>query len=883
MKKRILVVVLLLVGLFFVVSCDKKEPTKETFALTLPEGITSNQENNAKILKGTNVIITITVPEGKELNSLKVYGVEKKDEVVSNKLSFKMTKDITVTVVFGDIQTGGVYCALTLPEEVTSDQTNNAKILKDTDVELTITIPTGQRLVSLKVDGVEKKTDVVNNKLSFKMTKDITVTVAFEDMPPGVYVLTLPSGVTSDQVNNSEIVENTDVVLTVIAPEGQKLVSLKVDDVEKVLDVVNNKLTVKMTKNITVTVIFEDIFYALTLPSEVTTDQTDNSAIKANTDVVITVAVAEGKAVESLMVDGVEKVSELSTDYKLTVKMIKDITITVSFKDLAPELTGILYHWMPGAKADDTGLKANINLFGATYNDNTGDGLTAKIGETTLDYIIDYAIDENELIVFGQTLHDANLELGEYQLSLTSSYGTGKMTFYVVDNPVDTSIPTKTIKGVDMNSVAAYAPTVPIAGAPDLLITELGLDRGVYDYIEVFNNTAESYNLKNHYIIFGDTTQQPLLEEYGLFSASQAARSSTFIYKDFIIPALSSAYIWVPSGVPWKVKSVSGNPNLTHEIYILNEKLLYGTGEDRINENKFRSRYNLPEETPVLFARLNYTLFNNPHVYNPTTGFGSPVNKNWETKPSDSYWISNSSMDDRAVQILKIDVDKVHSIPDGDTTVPAGATYFKWEFGVENKEEDVFVDGVLDKTKIKVYGKRESIDALYIRRVFYNDAHELVGYSTAGTYELDIYNFDMSKPNIGLLSPKFLEMWKSMASAVVAAHFYPKLSKVGDVIENNKWGTISLEYTIPSTEMPGLMRFVQREETSLYAEFYQGQNAALVALKLAGLAQAVSATMMDKDIIVPENSSYPTHYINSGFTTIGRTTWFNFLENEPEE
>ena len=41
------------------------------------------------------------------------------------------------------------------------------------------------------------------------------------------------------------------------------------------------------------------------------------------------------------------------------------------------------------------------------------------------------------------------------------------------------------------------------------------------------------------------------------------------------------------------------------------------------------------------------------------------------------------------------------------------------------KKKDVFVDGVLDKTKIKVHGKRESIDALYIRRVFYNESHEL--------------------------------------------------------------------------------------------------------------------------------------------------------------
>ena len=850
------------------------------YSLTLPDGVTSDQSDNTSILKDTDVTLTIVVPEGKKLKSLKIDGNEKKDEVVANEIIVKMTKDITVTVSFEEITIEDVFYALTLPVGVLSDQTDNTKILENTNVVLTIVVPEGKKLCSIKVDDIEKKDEVVANKLTIKMTKDITVTVVFEDLPLAYYSLTLPDGVTSDQSDNTKILKDTNVILTIVVPDGKKLESLKVDGIEKKAEVANNKLTIKMTKDIIVTVVFEDLpptYYSLTLPDGVTSDQSDNTKILENTNVELTIVVPEGKKLESIKVDGIEKKAEVANN-KLRIKMTKNIIVTISFGNLAPELNATLYHWMPGAKADDTGLKADVNLFGATFDEFTGAGLVAKIGEKILDYIVDYEITNNELIVFGQTLHDANLELGDYELTLTSNYGTSSMEFHVVDNPVGTSIPTKTIKGVDMNGVAAYIPTAPIAGAPDLLITELGLDRGVYDYIEVFNNTVEPYNLKNHYIIYGNTDNQPLLQEYGLMHISNSARSSTFIYKDFIIPALSSAYIWVPSGVPWKAKAITGNPTLTHEVYVSNEKLLYGLGEDQINEAKFKNRYNLPEETLVFFVRLNYTLFNNPHVYNSTTGFGSPVNKNY--KEENNYcWISNSMVDNRMIQILKIDVDKVHSIPDGDTTVPAGATYFKWEFGVENKEEDVFVDGVLDKTKIKVHGKRESIDALYIRRVFYNESHELVGYSTKGTNELDLYNISDS----GLNAPKYLEMWKSVANAVVAAHFYPKLSKVGDVIENNKWGTVSLEYTVPSAEMPGLMRFVQRDEVSLYAEFYQGQNAMLVGLKLAGLAPAVSATMMDKDIIVPENPAYPTRYVNSGYTTIGRTTWFNFLETEPEE
>ena len=217
MKKRILFVVLLLVGLFLVVSC---KPRKETFRLTLPEGITSNQEDNSKIAKDANVIITITVPEGKEIDSLKVNGVEKKEEVVSNKLSFKMTKNTTVTVNFEDILVV-TYYALTLPDGVVSNQESDTQILKDTNVELTITVPEGKKLGSLKVDGVEKKADVINNKLTVKMTKDITVIVVFEDLPPTYYSLTLPDGVTSDQSDNTSILKDTDVTLTIVVPEGK--------------------------------------------------------------------------------------------------------------------------------------------------------------------------------------------------------------------------------------------------------------------------------------------------------------------------------------------------------------------------------------------------------------------------------------------------------------------------------------------------------------------------------------------------------------------------------------------------------------------------------------------------------------------------------------
>ena len=91
------------------------------------------------------------------------------------------------------------------------------------------------------------------------MTKDIIVTVVFEDLPPTYYSLTLPDGVTSDQSDNTKILENTNVELTIVVPEGKKLESIKVDGIEKKAEVANNKLTIKMTKDIIVTISFGNL------------------------------------------------------------------------------------------------------------------------------------------------------------------------------------------------------------------------------------------------------------------------------------------------------------------------------------------------------------------------------------------------------------------------------------------------------------------------------------------------------------------------------------------------------------------------------------------------------------------------------------------------
>lgn len=78
-------------------------PTEVYYALTLPEGITSDQADNTKIKKDTEVTLTITIPENHELTELIIYGINLADDVRESMLKFTMTDNLEVTFVTKEI------------------------------------------------------------------------------------------------------------------------------------------------------------------------------------------------------------------------------------------------------------------------------------------------------------------------------------------------------------------------------------------------------------------------------------------------------------------------------------------------------------------------------------------------------------------------------------------------------------------------------------------------------------------------------------------------------------------------------------------------------------------------------------------------------------
>lgn len=522
--------------------------------------------------------------------------------------------------------------------------------------------------------------------------------------------------------------------------------------------------------------------------------------------------------------------------------------------ELIPDYTPIvnrrLYHWVPNA------LEANVD---AIIDLKTADVETFKVtyNEEDLEEFIDYELDGNELTIYGTYLQDANLSLGEHTFKVSTEHGEANFTIEIVENAsLGSSIPKQTIKGLNMSQIASFTPNAVIEGAPELMITEVATDMGEYSYIELFNNTDKPYNLKNHRIVFANLTLQKKIASHGLFEQPLGMGSAMYIYQDYVIPALGSAVIWILTSYPW----VQADGQMANEATgkVLTEaagfeKHLIGNNPENLSIEKFRKVYNLPESVLVFTTRTQPCLVNAESAAADNGLGAAPI------KASGSMFTGvNGSMADRGFQIQKFDLEKKFTVSGID-----GVSYYKYDVGVLNQEEDLYVDGVLDKSKMEIFGGRETINAFYARFVFYNEDDEIVGYGK-GANGIDAYN--ANKTN-------YLKMYDEIVTPLSTALIYADYS-TGTA---SKWPPLrSFEYTIPE-EGSTLMRYIP---VAGMHEIYLEKLATENPLKLMGLAPEVEEISFTTDIEVPVSNAYPTDYLDHRNNTIGRLINYNFVKKD---
>lgn len=518
----------------------------------------------------------------------------------------------------------------------------------------------------------------------------------------------------------------------------------------------------------------------------------------------------------------------------------------------APKIEGKIIHWVPGIQA--ASVTYELDLAGQTE-------YKVILGTTLLEEYVDYTYDDSTkaLEILGTTLYDLELGLGEHTGYVFTDGGCAQFKVVVIADATaeGSTIPMKTINDINLSAIETATITEPIAGLADFFITEVSTDMGHYNYIEVFNNTTEAYNLKDHRIVFANLTQQGKSgATNGVFDVAMGGASAAYIYQDYEIPALSSAIIWIVNTSPWEVSS-----NKVSEAAGV-ASLLLGDGEENLNVEKFKNVYGLDESALVFPVRTNYMLGRSDYG-NATSGWGTALSKGATNRWADI----NSSVADRAVQIQKMDETKVFETEDG--------RFYVIEMDVLNREEVIYADGVLDANDVLVANpgvnvantNREFIHALFARRVYVKSATDLT--PTDEVEALADTGIDLYNQNTANYYAMFTE---GFVTPVATAIIYP------DIVTNDegadaaaKWGksftTFAMQYQAPAAG-EHLSKFIPLEGERAKYEAMFAEN----ALMLSGLGQEFAGYAANAEVKVPESNVYPTDYLAQNHNTAGRVT-----------
>ena len=524
----------------------------------------------------------------------------------------------------------------------------------------------------------------------------------------------------------------------------------------------------------------------------------------------------------------------------------------------SPVVLDKIVHWVPGA--EDANVSWEVDLKGATTLNVV---LAGKLLQEYVDY--NYDTESSLLEVYGVFLTDAGLDLGKHDGLVFTEYGSTPISFTIIETAVEegTTIPLTEKLDVDLSGFGAHTITEPLADAGSLLITEIGVDMGLYCYIEVFNNTTSEYNLKDHRVVFADPSKQKKNYANGLIDLPLGSAGVTYIYQDYKIPALSSALIWIVNSSPWEVASNKLSEAAGAQSLILGDK------PENLGVDDFRRVYGLDEETLVFPARTSYMLGRSDAWAQP-----SEANGFWGTalaKSASNRWTDiNSKVDNRLIQIQKVD----------ETTVfEEEGKFYVWEMDVLHKEEEIYADGILDANDVLTNSSgaiattnRQFIHGLFARKTYVTSATDK---TPTGEYVgMDLYNCNEAG---------YYAMLETAVSPLATAMIYPHLTDI--VTENEdgttstsrgaaKWGNtysqFALQYAVPAAGSH-MARFIPLEGT---AEEYKAHYASHTYkdLYLAGIGAEITGYGANSTVYVPVDPAYPVDYLNRNHNTAGRVT-----------
>ena len=215
---------------------------------------------------------------------------------------------------------------------MTNDESYSAYVKRGNDTIVTVTPNEGYELKSMTVNDEEKFSDVKDGVLTISnILTDIDVVATFKKL---TFKITTTASEGGTVVPSSEIIEwGDDATVTVTPNEGYELSTLTVDGNDKISELKDGVLTISAVKaNVNVEATFKKLTFKITTKaSEGGTVVPSSEIIEWGDDATVTVTPNENYKLNTLTVNGNDKIGELK-DGVLTINAVKaDVNVEATF------------------------------------------------------------------------------------------------------------------------------------------------------------------------------------------------------------------------------------------------------------------------------------------------------------------------------------------------------------------------------------------------------------------------------------------------------------------------------------------------------------------------------------------------------------------------
>ena len=217
--------------------------------------------NSFIVVKGTSVIVNFTSDTGCKIKSVKLNNTDVSTSVVNNQYTiFDIKDDNTLEVEFEPIpytitiKSVGNGMASYEGSEV-RNQTSYFSVTGGSSVTIAFVSDNGYRIKGVKVDDVDVTGAVVNSQYTISnISKDVSLEVEFEEIPPAVCTLSITSkGYGSANYDDTTVRSKTSIftvtagtsaLVDFVPDDGYRILSVKLNGADITPNVFNNQYTI---------------------------------------------------------------------------------------------------------------------------------------------------------------------------------------------------------------------------------------------------------------------------------------------------------------------------------------------------------------------------------------------------------------------------------------------------------------------------------------------------------------------------------------------------------------------------------------------------------------------------------------------------------------